>query len=163
MKEQNQQIASPLLRLLIDEEPDLLHEKGVPNYIGFQVLKNDIRDNLEMILNARLHYFNPPSELTQILDSVLSYGIVDFTQQYYSLDKNQKELCESIRKTITYFEPRLQAVQVAMVEPEEGHERSFKIRIDGLIQVKPEPQQAVFESRLDVIRYQFSFEQEEKS
>jgi type VI secretion system protein ImpF len=160
MEKNNQQIASPLLRLLIDEAPDLSYEKNTPNYIGFQTLKNDIRDNLEMILNARRHYLTKPARLTQISESILNYGIVDFTQQYYSLDKNQSELREAIRKAITYFEPRLQAVRVTMVEPEEGDERSFRIRIDGLIQIKPEPQQAAFESQLDLVRYQFSFEEE---
>ena len=155
-----QQIVSSLLHRLVDEHPEFEHETDAHKYISLEALKKDIRENLEMILNTRLGYFDAPKGCDEIKRSILNYGIPDFTRQYYSLRQNQQELCNTIKATINHFESRLQQVKVTLSETDAEINRSFFIRIESVINIKPEPKQAVFESNLDIVRYQFSFDEE---
>jgi type VI secretion system protein ImpF len=151
-------IQAPLLHRLTDESIEQLIDTDKGRYIHFEDLQIEIKSNLENILNARPFYFGAHKNLTELNNSVLNYGIPDFSQQYYHLKKHQKELCQVIRAVISHFEPRLQKTMVSLVENQEKNVRTLTIRITGVIVVKPEIHQAVFESNLDVIRYQFTFQ-----
>jgi type VI secretion system protein ImpF len=156
----NIQITSPLLRLLIDEDPHLMYDKVSLREMGFEELKNDIQTNLEMILNTRRPHVDFLKYLSEIEHSILNYGIIDFTQSAYGLRQNQIKLCHSLEKAIAYFEPRLQCVHVVILMPQDNASRHFLIRIESIILLKPEPRPAMFTSQVDVIRHQFSFEEE---
>lgn len=160
MKQSNHQIHSPLLHRLIDEEPTLDYEHDPRRYIDFETLHQNVKDNLEHILNTRIGYFDSLKKYDELERSTLNYGIADFSQQYYSIKKHQRELCKNIQDVVTHFEPRLQKVRVHLLENDIELNRSFMIRIGGEINIKPEPQQAVFESSLDVMRYQFTFDED---
>lgn len=159
MKQNIAQINSPLLYRLTDDEPDMDYEADPKRYINFDILHRDVKENLEHILNTRIGYFDSFKQYDELATSTLNYGIADFSQQYYSIKKHQRELCSNIQAVISHFEPRLQRVKVSLLENDIELQRSFMIRISGEINIKPEPQQAVFETSLDVMRYQFTFDE----
>lgn len=142
-----------LFESLIDEYPEQAYEhrdmatekETVAN------LKEEIRQNLENILNTRLAYI-----YLEGTPSVLSYGLPDFTQQYYSLQQNQESLCDQIKAILSHFEPRLSQLTVSILEPMSELNRSFQIRIAGEIHLKHQTWEALFESTFDRIRAGFS-------
>lgn len=160
MKQRVKQINSPLLYRLTDDEPALAHSKDQGRYIDFDTLHADVKSNLEHILNTRLGYFGDLKPFNELNKSILNYGMADFSQQYASVKQHQQELCQLIQDTIAHFEPRLQNVKVTLLSSDVDVQRSFLVRIFAEINIKPEPQQAVFESNLDIVRYQFTFEDE---
>lgn len=158
MAKVKQHIQSPLLHRLTDVAPDEVFENEQERYLEFADLRRDIQQNLEWILNTRNSMLEQGQLPVSLRESILHYGIADFSQQYYSIKKNQKALCQSIQDTITHFEPRLQQVSVELISTDAAISRQFSFRIVGTVHLKPEPQQATFEPNMDVLRYQFSFE-----
>lgn len=74
--------------------------------------------NLRVLLNAR-----QGGAL-----SVSDFGVPDFTDTMHALPHGTNELCESLRKTIATFEPRLTGVSVrASTEQEPGTALRFAI------------------------------------
>jgi type VI secretion system lysozyme-like protein len=159
MKDQAMQIISPLLYRLTDTNPDDKMESDARQYISQQQLYQDIRNNLEVILNTRLNLFYQKNQLTDFLHSVINFGVLAFWQDLYSFEEWQQKICRNVRSSIGYFEPRLQNTKVYFPEKELHHNHVWLLRIEGSINIKPEPQQAVFESSLDVLRYQFIFQE----
>jgi type VI secretion system protein ImpF len=143
-----QKINSPLLYRLLDEDPDKQQEKISRRFIDLNGLEQDIRNNLEMILNTRFCGLEWPEHLSELKQSVLNYGIADFSQM---------QLCRNIKETLERFEPRLQFVKVSLLDDEVELDRILKIRIEGVINIAPSPIPAVFESCLDITKQQFDF------
>ncbi|MSP52698.1 MAG: type VI secretion system baseplate subunit TssE [Gammaproteobacteria bacterium] len=154
------QIQAPLLHRLTDHAPENSIDAESGRYVNFADLQTDIKQNLEQILNARLSYFGVEHALSEIKQSVLNYGIPDFTRQYSHFKKHQKELCQNIQDAIICFEPRLQQVKVGLVDSQDKNSRILTIRISGMLSIKPDSQVTVFESSLDIVRYQFTFKDE---
>jgi type VI secretion system protein ImpF len=157
MKSTQAQIASPLLHRLTDDKPGERAVHDTNRYVDYTQLHQDIKQNLESLLNTRLGYFDVLKQESQLSRSLLSYGIADFSGQYDSIKKHQLDLCQQIQETILHFEPRLQQVTVSLVDNDDALTRRFSFRIAGNIHLKPTPVQAVFEFDLDIVRYQFTF------
>lgn len=153
------QISSPLLQRLTDLAPGEVHQNDNARYINYQTLRQDIRQHLEQILNTRLNFFDTFSEDNACSRSILTYGISDFSGQYYSIKKHQHVLCQQIERTLSHFEPRLQQISVQLIDHDDVLNRQFRFRINGVVHLKPEPVQTTFESDLDIVRYQFSLEE----
>jgi len=82
MKE-TKKIKAPLLMRLLDNDPYAITEKTVLKSIDTIELYNDIRINLQNILNARVLGVIWPSHFAEIKQSILNYGITDFTHSYF--------------------------------------------------------------------------------
>jgi len=153
-------ITTSLLHRLIDNEPGQSQERGMGYTIDYVSMQQEIRKNLENILNTRLNLFNLASKYLLIKTSVLNYGMPDFSRKYYVATSQQLELCENIKAIIEAYEPRLQQVRVHALQVEAKEHRSLVMRIEGLINMRLDTKQAVFESNLDILSYQFSVEDE---
>lgn len=153
-------ISAPLLYRLLDDEPEKTSEKISRRFIDINKLHRDIRANLEMLLNTRFCGLIWPGYLVELEESVLNYGVEDFTQTYFSNKSRQTQLCHSIKQIVQHFEPRLRSVSVGLLDNDLELERMLKVRIEGMIHIKPKPVPAVFESCLDVTRQEFEFERE---
>jgi type VI secretion system protein ImpF len=142
-----QKINSPLLYRLLDEDPEKQYEKNSRRFIDINDLEQDIRNNLEMILNTRSYGLDLPEHLTELKQSVLNYGI----------KSAQMRLCRNIKEILEFFEPRLQFVNVSLLDSELELDRILKIRIEGMINIGLSLRPAAFESCLDIIRQHFVF------
>ncbi len=149
-------ITASLLHRLIDNEPHQVQEQGEGYIIDYACLQQEIRKNLENVLNTRLNLFNFPHQYPLIKTSILNYGMPNFSRQYYVTVQKQRELCENIKSVIEAYEPRLQNVKVHVMSIEAKEYCSLVIRIQGLIPMRLDSKQAVFESNLDISSYQFS-------
>lgn len=156
-----QKINSPLLYRLLDEDPDKQQEKISHRFIDINGLHEDIRHNLEMILNTRFCGLDWPEHLSELKQSVLNYGIIDFSQTYFNNKNTQLQLCRNIREVLEHFEPRLQSVKVTLLNDELELDRVLKIKIEGILNIEPSPIPTVFESCLDITKQKFDFSKED--
>jgi type VI secretion system protein ImpF len=160
MKNSQAQISSPLLHRLTDDDPGEVVQHDQARYIDYQALRQDIKQHLQLILNTRLTLLEQFDTSNECSRSILNYGISDIGSQYYSIKKHQQALCRHITSTLSHFEPRLQNIYVELLENDDALNRQCRFRIIGTINLKPEPIQAAFESDLDVMRYQFTLDEE---
>lgn len=160
MKTGNTQIASPLLHRLMDHDPGSTVAHDEARYMDYPTLRLDIRRHLEQILNTRLNLMSDFSVESECARSILNYGIVDVSNQYYNFKKNQKVLCKTIEHTLSHFEPRLQHIRVELLDNDDALNRQFRFRISGVVNLKPDPVQTAFESDLDIMHYQFTLDEE---
>ena len=158
MDKTNQKINAPLFFRLIDEKPHLQSEKKSGTQISLNEFYEQIRQSLERLLNTRLNYIEWPEKYIELKNSVINYGISDFTLNFYGERANQNKLCQMIKVAISRFEPRIHKVQVTPIEQDAEFDRVLKLRIECEIDLKPTSMPAVFESSLDVANQLFHVE-----
>ncbi len=158
MTTENHKINSPLLYRLIDDSPDLQREKKNHAQIHLNEFYEQIRRNLENLLNTRLNYVVWSDDYDELKSSILNYGVSDFTLNYFGHKNAQIKLCQTIKETIGRFEPRIQKVNVVPIENDSDLERILKLRIECEVLLKPTSVPAVFVSSLDVSSHKFCLE-----
>lgn len=141
---QQQYISAPLLYRLLDDNPHSERDMQYGNSLSLTDLQTDISNNIQYILNSRC-------------DSLLDYGIDDFTQPKYALTHYQHLLCKIIQVAIEHFEPRLQKVNVSLLNAD--NERNLHLQISANLNLKPDYQAAIFETKLDIVNHVFDIEE----
>lgn len=154
--EKQKKIKAPLMTLLLDDNPQDMTEKNITKSINVAQLYEDIRINLQRILNTRILGVHWPNHYDQLTQSILNYGIDDFTHSYFGTKQSQQELCKRLSDIIATYEPRLCAVQVEALESDIAIDRLLKIRIEADINLVPTPIPAIFESCLDIANQYFT-------
>lgn len=147
----------PLIERLLDDKPELAYEKRTKTEMSLEELHDDIRNNLEHLLNTRSRLLMSDFAQDEVVNSVLNYGVIDFSHTYFGNRKAQDSLCAIIKKTLAHFEPRLERIVVTALDEEET-QRVLHLRIEAYIALKPEPKPAIFESSLDLSRQRFMFD-----
>lgn len=143
----------PLLeRLKIKDNTSLFNMQ-----LSLNELYDDIRKNLEEILNARTVYIEVPSYLSELASSIINYGLKDFSHYICTHKIMQHKLCNEVRNAISWFEPRLKNTSVYLENPEQPISRVIKLRIEGEITIKKIAKTSVFESAMDLKNYHFEF------
>ena len=132
----------------LSEDVDLVHR---------QVLRN-----LENLLNYRRRPVPPPERLSELQESVLMFGIPDFTAFGFDSDRQRRQVCRQIRTVIRNFEPRLKSVDVDDLNDGEELDRMLKFRITADLQVYPHPHRVAFDSRLDRATSLFIVQEDER-
>ena len=90
-----------------------------------------------------------PEPLAELEQSLVNYGIPDFTGVNMSISSERERLRAIIQRVIEQFEPRFQSVKVKLLENSESFDRTLRFRIDGLLKVDPAPEPVVFDSQLE--------------
>ena len=98
---------TPLLQRLIDEQPYNHRESKVMNVIEQRQLIADIKLNIENILNTRSLGIQLPEELIALKNSILNYGMIDFSHSHFGHKSSQTMLCQHIKENILHSEKRL--------------------------------------------------------
>ena len=105
-------------------------------------LIEDIRSNIEVILNSRLmipaEYLLRPSDLASaklLDDSLVNFGIADIQSLNLGDDSMETRFCESVRIGVERFEPRLTCVTVEMAPS--VRERVVNISVKGSLNIEP--------------------------
>lgn len=154
------QVPSPLLTRLIDDNPDSEHDTQFSPLIPVDALQQDIKQNLEAILNTRVNVFQLPDNQTELSQSILAYGLPDFSTLTIAGQQHQEELCQTIENVITQFEPRLQKVSVTELEQDNDSTRTLRLQIRAEINLKPNPKPTMFETNLDIVTHTIDVEEE---
>jgi len=128
------------------------------NFVDIESLYEDIRQNLEALLNARIRYIKNISAYPELMTSLARYGLKDFMHASFGTKVMQNKLCDEIKEIIGCFEPRVINTQVTLQNSDEDISRILKIRIEGTVKALNEKIPAVFESSMDLSKHTFSVE-----
>jgi type VI secretion system protein ImpF len=123
-------------------------EKELVNYDA-EALRRDVRRSLEILLNTRQPSGSLADDFQALAASTYRYGIPDFTQLGWGGKERLREFCQNVESTIAMFEPRLAAVRVELAEERERRDRILRFRIRARLQVRPKPQEVVYDSVVD--------------
>jgi type VI secretion system protein ImpF len=140
-------ITPSVLDRLLDYDPTMSREAPASRSKSLKDLKASVRRDLEWLLNTRSHAGHIDDGLKEVINSLATYGLPDFTAVNAQKPSEQKQLRKSIETTIRIFEPRLQDVNVT-VDPIDGNKRELRFRIDARLNVRPTPEPITFDTVL---------------
>src|SRR5690242_21039673 len=109
-REEERPVQQSVLDRLIGADTD---GTGITHSQSARELKAAVRRDLEWLLNTRAIAIPPPEALTEVRNSVYTYGLGDITSFSADDPKARVRLRHMIEEAIAVFEPRLTAVQVA--------------------------------------------------
>lgn len=121
-------------------------------------LKLSVRRDIENLLNTRWRCQSWPPDLDQLDQSLVNYGIPDFTGVVQNQGTFRQELRSIIESVLRKFEPRFKSVRVELIQNPDESDRVLRLRIDALLHVEPAPEPVVFESQLEPTRSEFHVE-----
>jgi type VI secretion system protein ImpF len=107
--------------------------------------------DLAALLNTRRAEQDFDPAYTEATNSVLSFGIADFTSYNLKSGVEQDEVRRSIERAIRQFEPRLARVSVSMEELDPVRP-VLQFQIDALLRLGPSDEPVMF----DVVLYRES-------
>jgi len=109
-----------------------------------------LRRDIEALLNARRRWRSWPEGYTELPQSPVGYGIIDFAAGAFNNPDERDRLRLQIEQTIRRFEPRLAQVRVVLLDTgNDTLEATLRLRIEGLLRVEPAPEPIVFDTLVD--------------
>lgn len=98
-------------------------------------IENHIHENLALLLNSRRKMFadNIIEKNKLLSDSILCFGIPDFTLVDFTHPQAQDNFCQVVRQAIYQHEPRLNNISVNIIDNDQVIERCLKIKIEAMI------------------------------
>ena len=142
-----------LNRMLLDEIfADELHKmrKPAPSSANIRELKKSISRDIEALLNTRRELLDgAPAEYKEVNNSLLMFGLPDFTSYSLLNPEHRKLIRRSVEEALTKFEPRLKSVRVTL-EPPRKFDAALHFRIDALLRLDPAPEPVSFDAALQL-------------
>jgi type VI secretion system protein ImpF len=136
-----------LLDRLLDLQPGSRAEAPLSSWEQLREFRASLCRDLSALLNTRRaeQDFDPAYE--EATNSLLSFGIADFTSYNLKSGDEQERVRRSIERTIRQFEPRLARVAVAIEEPDPLRP-VLRFQIDALLRIGQEGEAVVFDVSL---------------
>jgi type VI secretion system protein ImpF len=113
------ELTPAILDRLFDMNPGSTRERSVTSWERARDLQAALARDLTALLNTRraMADFDPAFE--ESTNSLLTFGIVDFTSYNLKNGIEQERLRKSIERAIRQFEPRLERVSVTLEETDQ--------------------------------------------
>ena len=135
-----------LLDRLIDDEPDVSSEPLWRTSYSVRQLKEDVRRDLEALLNTRQTRNDLVEEGGELSTSTLTYGVADITSMGIEASIDHQQVESAIGGAIRRFEPRLRNVRVTVRPPDAGYERMLHVSVEAILHVEPIVERVYFDS-----------------
>jgi type VI secretion system protein ImpF len=145
----NQLLVPSVLDRLLDDDPGVSREPARGRAQALRELKQAVRRDLENLLNTRHSYLSWAPALKELNQSLLNYGLSDFTAAGFGSAKDREEFCRKLQGVLRHYEPRFKNVTVRLLDNATPLDRTLRFRIDALLRVDPAPEPIVFDSMLD--------------
>src|ERR1700753_3496846 len=104
-REEDRPVQQSVLDRLIDTDTSVITGENVSRTQSIRELKAAVRRDLEGLLNTRSVAVRPPTALTEVNNSVYTFGVSDITSLSADDPKSQARLRQMIEKAIASFEP----------------------------------------------------------
>lgn len=147
-------VTPSLLDRLTDFQPTVKSENPLSRTQALRALKASLWRDLGALLNTKRRDEEIPQEFTEANESLLTYGLPDFTAFSLKNPTDQHRLRRAIETTIRRFERRLEKVTVTFDTPEDV-DAALHFRVDAWLRVDPAPEPISFETLLQPDSYQF--------
>lgn len=154
MGRNEQNIQASVLDRLIDNDPGVSNEPVQYGLLDIRQIRRSVIRDLENLLNSRRFILSIPSEFKEVNNSLLVYGLRDFTSFDPRNPSIKQRLRNEVKQTISRFEQRLKNVTVR-IETQEGNERNIRFRITGMLVVGPIREPVAFDTFFDINRGEY--------
>ncbi|MBE0564831.1 MAG: type VI secretion system baseplate subunit TssE [Krumholzibacteria bacterium] len=120
--------------------------------IGFDELLQAVRRDIEWLLNTKRIGSYDLESLPETQESIINYGLPDFSHYSGSSPADCQRICGSIVQTLRRFEPRLapHTIRVEHVPPAERIGTQSRFRIHALLHVDPVKEPVVFDTEIEM-------------
>ncbi len=145
-----------VLDLLLDDEPGRQVEVPPDDIQKLRIMQAAVRRDLQNLLNTRFRCVAWPPELGELDDSLINYGIPDFTASSLNAAADSDILIKAIRKAISLFEPRLAELRIERIANEAYVDRTFRFRIEAVLLIEDKRHRVQFDSALESTTGQFN-------
>jgi type VI secretion system protein ImpF len=142
----DQLLLPSVLDRLIDHDPQQSHEVPRSRNQLLRDLKQAVRRDLENLLNTRIRCIPFRSELSELKQSLVNYGIPDLTGLSLGGPKEREDFRRAVLSTIRQFEPRLKNLVVRIIDQADTIERTIRFHIEAVLLAEPAPEPIAFES-----------------
>jgi type VI secretion system protein ImpF len=145
----DQPLLPSVLDRLLDSDPAA--QRDAPRSRGQHLteLRRAVRRDLEALLNTRQRCISWPDDLKELDQSLISYGIRDFTTLNLGTDGEREKFCREVEEVIRSNEPRFVSVSVTLLKNQDAVDRTMRFRIEALMYADPAPEAIVFDSFID--------------
>jgi type VI secretion system protein ImpF len=141
-----QPLVPSILDRLIDQEPDVSTEPPWRQSQNLAEFRSCVLRDVENLLNARPTATHLPEALCEAAQSVLTFGLPDFTAAEIGSRDQREQLRRAVETIIGWFEPRLRDVRVTLHPPENRFDRTLRMTIHALLWVEPDPEPITFDT-----------------
>jgi type VI secretion system protein ImpF len=137
-----------VLDRLVDFEPEAKAEPPASRSKALRQVKQALKRDLEWLLNTR-RVLEVPDELPLLADSLLAYGLRDFSNSSVKSAEDQHDLTLALETTLKRFEPRLEDIVVSVANAS-VLERAFRFKIEARLRIDPVPEPISFDTTLQI-------------
>jgi type VI secretion system protein ImpF len=137
-----------LLDRLCDDEPDVSTDPPLSRHQNVRALKAAVLRDLGALLNTKRREAEVPEEFTELRQSILMFGLPDFTSMSLRDPHEQNRLRREVESTIRRFEPRLAGLTVKL-ETRGEFDTQLHFRVDAQLKMEPEPEPVSFDTVLE--------------
>lgn len=151
-------VSVPLNRTLLEESypDDIWKRRRESTSYTVNQLKSHVSRDLANLLNTRQELVEESEvELKEARQSVLTYGLPDFSPLSLVSDTDRRRIRRSVEQAIAACEPRLRNVRVSLDAPVE-FDQVLRFRIEGLLRVEPAPEIVTFDAILRMSTQEYS-------
>jgi type VI secretion system protein ImpF len=145
--ERDVDVTLSVLDRLTDAEPELTKEGQPGSWEQRRQVRNSLCRDLAALLNTRRaeRDFDPIYE--QATNSLLTFGVIDFTAYSLNAKVDQDRVRRSIERSIRQFEPRLTRVTVS-VEESDPLRPVLRFQVSAMLRAEPASDALLFDISL---------------
>ncbi|MCR4266313.1 type VI secretion system baseplate subunit TssE [Nitratireductor sp. ZSWI3] len=151
-------LARSILDRLVDPNPESAADPQVSLVDQVREMREAIRRDLEALLNTRRCPSAPPAEMSELRDSLHTYGMDGIVSANLVTDESKLALARSLERRISMVETRLSDVHVTILQKRAATERTLRLRIQASFRLHEGMPPISFESTIDPSTQRFLVE-----
>ena len=124
-----------LLDRLIDLDPESKHDAPVNSWELVREFRSALCRDLTALLNTRRSVEDFDRTYEEAANSLLTFGIIDFTSYNLKKGNEQEQLRRSMERAIRQFEPRLERVTVS-IEESDSQRPVLRLQISAVLRTE---------------------------
>jgi len=132
------EVTASLLDRLIDLDPELQQDVQQTTDEQMREFRSALCRDLSALLNTRRASEDFDRSYEEATNSLLTFGIIDFTSYNLKNGTDQEQLRRSMERAIRRFEPRLERVAVSIDEAD-PHRTVLRLQIAAVVKTDAEP------------------------
>jgi len=142
-------LSPSLLSCLIDDHPEQNTEAPQSSSVVLRQLRENVRGDLENLLNTRVSCVETPEQLPLLDFSLLNYGLEDIATINLESNKHVQQFCRKMEDTIRHFEPRIKSIKVDSKNALDMRDMCFHFRVEAILHASPDNETIVFDSAIN--------------
>ena len=128
-------VTPSLLDRLIDLDPESKQDAPVNSWELVRELRSALCRDLTALLNTRRSVEDFDRTYEEAANSLLTFGIIDFTSYNLKKGNEQEQLRRSMERAIRQFEPRLERVTVS-IEEADSQRPVLRLQISAVLRTE---------------------------